>query len=83
MMKNMKVEAMGQVMLWDVATGREIGALKGHGKGVTQVAFSRDGRLLASGSTDNTIKIWDVATQRELRTLDRPHRQHRIDGFQS
>ncbi|HEY3026637.1 MAG TPA: WD40 repeat domain-containing protein, partial [Pyrinomonadaceae bacterium] len=69
MMKNIKFEAIGQVVLWDVATGREIGALKGHGKGVTQVAFSRDGRLLASSSTDNTIRIWDVATQRELRTL--------------
>ena len=68
-MKNMKVEAVGQVTLWDVATGTEIGALKGHGKGVTQVAFSRDGRLLASGSTDNTIRIWDVAGRRELRTL--------------
>jgi WD40 repeat protein/uncharacterized caspase-like protein len=69
MMRNMKVEAIGQVTLWDVATGSEIGALKGHGKGVTQVAFSRDGRLLASSSTDNTIRIWDVAARRELRTL--------------
>ncbi|MEK6282990.1 MAG: caspase family protein [Acidobacteriota bacterium] len=68
-MKNMKVEAIGQVVLWDVSTGREVGALKGHGKGVTSVAFSHDGRLLASGSTDNTIRIWDLATKRELRTL--------------
>ncbi len=69
MMKNMRVEAIGQVTLWDVASGTEIGALKGHGKGVTQVAFSRDGRSLASSSTDNTIRIWDVAGRRELRTL--------------
>ncbi|HYU99239.1 MAG TPA: caspase family protein [Pyrinomonadaceae bacterium] len=68
-MKNMKVEAVGQVTLWDVASGTEIGTLKGHGKGVTQVAFSHDGRLLASSSTDNTIRIWDVAGRRELRTL--------------
>ncbi|MEA2204778.1 MAG: hypothetical protein QOE77_1554 [Blastocatellia bacterium] len=68
-MKDMKVEAIGQVVLWDVASGREFGALKGHGKGVTKVAFSHDGRLLASGSSDNTIRIWDVATQRELRTM--------------
>jgi uncharacterized caspase-like protein len=68
-MNTMKVEATGQVVLWDVSTGQEIGALKGHGKGVTSVAFSRDGRLLASGSSDNTIKIWDVATKTELRTL--------------
>ena len=69
LMKDMKVEAIGQVTLWDVASGRELGALKAHGKGVTQVAFSRDGRLLASGGSDNTIKIWDVATKAELKTL--------------
>jgi WD40 repeat protein len=69
MFKDLKVEAVGQVRLWDVATGREIGAIKGHGRGVSKVAFSRDGKLLASGSTDNTIKIWDVATRTELRTL--------------
>src|ERR1700738_4828673 len=68
-LKDIKVETTGQVLLFDVATGREVGAIKGHGKGVTKVAFSRDGKLLASSSTDNTIKIWDFATKRELRTL--------------
>ncbi|MCM3905396.1 MAG: caspase family protein [Pyrinomonadaceae bacterium] len=68
-MKNMKVETTGQVRLWDVASGSQIGDLKGHGKGVTEVAFSRDGRLLASGSSDNTIRIWDLATKHELRTM--------------
>lgn len=69
-MKNLKVEATGQVVLWDAGTGREIATLKGHGKGVAQVALSRDGRLLASAGTDNTIKIWDVSAQRELRVLN-------------
>jgi len=68
-MKNMKVEAIGRVQLWDVASGQEIGSLKGHGKAVTQVAFSRDGRFLATSGSDDTIKIWDVAARRELRTL--------------
>ncbi|HEX6045441.1 MAG TPA: caspase family protein [Pyrinomonadaceae bacterium] len=69
MMRDLKVEAVGQVQLWDVASGREVGALKGHSRGVTKVVFSRDGKLLASGASDNTIRIWDVEAQRELRTL--------------
>jgi WD40 repeat protein/uncharacterized caspase-like protein len=69
MMKNLKVDAVGQILLWDVASGRQIGAIKGHGKGVSQVAFSRDGKTLASASTDNTIKTWDIATGRELHTF--------------
>jgi len=68
-MKDFKVEAIGVVKLWDPATGVEVGSIKGHGKGINQVAFSRDGRLLATASTDNTIKIWEVSSQRELFTL--------------
>jgi WD40 repeat protein len=33
------------------------------------VAFSPDGKTLASGSDDNTIKLWDVATGKEQATL--------------
>ena len=69
-MKDMKVEAVGQVQFWDVASGQQLGAIKGHGRGVNQVAFSRDGKMIASASTDNTIKLWDVGTRRELRTLN-------------
>jgi WD40 repeat protein/uncharacterized caspase-like protein len=41
----------------------------GHAEYVRSVAFSPDGKLFASGSNDNTVKIWDVASRRELRTL--------------
>lgn len=68
-MKDLKIETTGQIVLWDPATGQQISAIKGHGKGVTDVVFSRDGKLLASAASDNTIKIWDVASQHELRTL--------------
>jgi len=41
----------------------------GHTDEVTSVAFAPDGRTLASGSPDQTIKLWDVASGREVRTL--------------
>jgi len=68
-LKDLKVETNGQIVLWNPATGQQIGAIKGHGKGINAVVFSRDAKLIASAGTDNTIKIWDVATQRELKTL--------------
>ncbi|MGH7998575.1 MAG: protein kinase domain-containing protein [Brasilonema sp.] len=43
--------------------------LKGHSSDVNSVAFSVDGKTLASGSDDNTIKIWSVTSQQEIRTL--------------
>jgi WD40 repeat protein len=41
----------------------------GHVDGVSSVAFSPDGMILASGSFDNTVKLWDVLTGTELCTL--------------
>ncbi|MCZ8226460.1 MAG: serine/threonine protein kinase [Microcystis sp. LE19-84.1B] len=43
--------------------------LTGHSETVFSVAYSPDGRYLASGSKDKTIKIWEVATGKGLRTL--------------
>jgi WD40 repeat protein len=68
-LKNLKIETTGQLVLWDPATGQQLGMIKGHGKAITHVAFSRDAKLIASAGSDNTIKIWDIATQRELKTL--------------
>src|SRR3990172_7661546 len=41
----------------------------GHANEVNAAAFSPDGRWLASGDDEGTIKLWEVATGRELRTL--------------
>ena len=42
---------------------------KGHTDWVESVAFSPNGRTIASGSADKTLKVWDVNTGREIRTL--------------
>jgi RNA polymerase sigma factor (sigma-70 family) len=42
-------------------TGKELKRLEGHGARVDHLAFSPDGRRLASGSRDTTGLVWDVA----------------------
>ncbi len=41
----------------------------GHSKSVNSIAFSPDGKYLASGSADSTIKLWSVESQNEVITL--------------
>jgi WD40 repeat protein len=51
------------------AGGQEAHTLKGHFDMVFSVAWSPDGRRLATGSGDNTVKVWDAASGEELLTL--------------
>jgi hypothetical protein len=50
------------IALWDVATGRELRRLIGHQKGVTWVAFTPDGKWLASSEGFGAVRLWRVAT---------------------
>ena len=55
----------GSMRLWDVATGRERRRFPVEGFHVQSVAVSPDGKLLAAGVSDQTIRIYDLATGQE------------------
>jgi hypothetical protein len=54
--------AKGDLRLFDTATWKVIAVLAGHHDVVSSVAFSRDGKHLASASFDKTVRIWNLET---------------------
>jgi WD40 repeat protein len=53
----------GQVRLWDVATGQQIGGplTDGSTASIDSVAFSTDGRTLAAGTYNGVVQLWNVS----------------------
>src|SRR5262245_34123563 len=60
----------GIVHVSNAATGKEIlRPFRAHDAPVVSIAYSPDGRRLATASWDRTTKIWDATTGRQLRVL--------------
>ena len=60
-------------VLWDCFTGEEIARLAGHEMAITHLAFSPDGKLLATASADCTVLLWDMAPIRaKLKPIPEP-----------
>jgi WD40 repeat protein len=56
------------ITVWDAATHRQIGQPLTAGSSVDALAFSANGRLLASADSTGTARIWDVSSHREIGT---------------
>jgi WD40 repeat protein len=65
----------GVIRLWDTITGKEIHPHHGHQESILSVAYSPDGRTLASVTVgswnlgDQAIRLWEIATGKEIRQL--------------
>jgi WD40 repeat protein len=55
--------------IWDARTGRELLRLRGHNRGVRNIAFHPHGKRLATTSADDTLKLWDTESGAELLTI--------------
>ncbi len=53
---------------WDLETGDCLRIFEGHHRIISALAFSRDGRLLISGSEGGVVNYWDYKTRRLLAT---------------
>ncbi len=65
--RTMATGGAGSVQLWDAVSHQPIGAsLAGHNGFVGRLAFSPDGALLATGSSDGTARLWSVNRQSQI-----------------
>ncbi|MBA3321854.1 MAG: caspase family protein [Pyrinomonadaceae bacterium] len=67
----------GEVELWDASTGTRLRSLKRHASGVEAVAYSPDGKMLASACLDGTVKLWNISTGMQVRSF-KGHADHTV-----
>jgi WD40 repeat protein len=58
------------VKVWDVETGKEVGAFAGHKKAVRDCWVSNDRKRLVTFDRSGSARLWDAATGKEVRVID-------------
>lgn len=71
----------GAVTLWDTGTRMERKAMVGHLHAVNRLAFSPDGRFLASGAKMEHVILWSLPSGRLLHSFQEPHGNAPVCGL--
>ena len=59
-----------KIKLWDISSGKLLRSFGDHDLAIKTLAFSSDGKLLASSSKDKTVRIWNLSSGQLLQKLD-------------
>lgn len=72
-----------EIKIWDISQLEPVTALvlEGHTEIVTSIAFSNDGRLLASKSLDNTVRLWNCETWAQLAVITEPSARNSLPNL--
>ena len=80
-----RLAAAGSLGIWiyDAVTDKELDLFTAEGYGVSALAYSPDGSMIAGGSWDGTVRLWDSDTGEVLLSLSEHTRGVRSVAFQS
>ena len=75
----------GTIILWDLAPGRLLKRMRGHGKGgIWSLSWSAESTVLVSGGMDGTVRVWDIAVPNDAngqgRVIGEGGAGQKIDG---
>ena len=60
-----------EIVIWDIAKGKELARIAGHEDKIYSAAYSPDGKRIATASADHTVRLWNFgATLQEVAVLE-------------